>query len=80
MRNTKAPSIGKLGEDVFRKKKLGLKYTHLIENGFAKHKAQAQAQLKRYLSAKVLFTWGNRRPQRYLPHQYKIRGNKISSL
>lgn len=71
MKNTKAISIGKLGEEIFRKKKAGLKYTHLIENGFAKHKAQARAQLKRYLAAKVLFTWGNRRPQRYYPTSIK---------
>ena len=77
-RYTKVKCIEDLGINKYRQNGRGICFKDLLSNSLAKHKKQAQATLKYCLSANVLFTPYNRKPQQYYPTCLKSEiSNKI---
>lgn len=70
-RYTTVERIDSIAKYYYEKTKRGITYIHLMNDGVANHKKQAQSTLKRFLRRGVLFTMGNRKPQQYFPTSIK---------
>ena len=70
-RYTKANRIDAVAKYYYQKTGRGITYVHLLREGIAKHKSQAQNTLKVFRMKRVLFTIDNRRPQEYYPMSIK---------